>query len=62
MNRVQGLVILIQKSIESQHFSPQTALEKLWRQKIAIQVELDNQKRQASSRDQQESENTKIPM
>ncbi|KAL7313236.1 hypothetical protein PS15m_007006 [Mucor circinelloides] len=48
--------------LESQHFSPQTALEKLWRQKIAIQVELDNQKRQSSSRDQQQSENTKTPM
>ncbi|CAO3618402.1 unnamed protein product [Mucor fragilis] len=48
--------------LESQHFSPQTALEKLWRQKTAIQVELDNQKRQASSRDQQKSENIKTPM
>ncbi|OAD05555.1 hypothetical protein MUCCIDRAFT_109424 [Mucor lusitanicus CBS 277.49] len=48
--------------LESQHFSPQTALEKLWRQKTAIQVELDNQKRQASSQDQQELENTKTPM
>ncbi|KAL9538702.1 hypothetical protein MBANPS3_010739 [Mucor bainieri] len=48
--------------LESQHFSPQTALEKLWRQKTVVQVELDNQKRQASSRDQQGSEHTKTPM
>lgn len=47
---------------ESQHFSPQTTLEKIWRQKTAIQVELDNQKRKESSQNQQESENTKIPM
>ncbi|GAN06815.1 hypothetical protein MAM1_0136d06305 [Mucor ambiguus] len=51
-----------QMVLESQHFSPQTALEKLWRQKTAIQVELDNQKRQSSARDQQESENTKALM
>ncbi|KAG2210422.1 hypothetical protein INT46_004048 [Mucor plumbeus] len=48
--------------LESQHFSPQTTLEKIWRQKTAIQVELDNQKRKESSQNQQESENTKIPM
>jgi hypothetical protein len=49
--------------IESQQFSAQTALEKLWRQKIAVQVELDNQKRQESSKDQKEAENLeKVPM
>jgi hypothetical protein len=44
--------------IESEHFSPQTALEKVWRQKAAIQVELDNQKRRESLQNQKEYENT----
>ncbi|KAI8646226.1 CTLH/CRA C-terminal to lish motif domain-containing protein [Parasitella parasitica] len=48
--------------LEFQHFSPQTTLEKLWRQKTAIQVELDIQKRNESSHSQQDSENTKMHM
>lgn len=48
--------------IESQHFSPRTTLEKVWRQKAAIQVELDNQNRQESLQNQNESENTKVAM
>ncbi|CEP17849.1 hypothetical protein [Parasitella parasitica] len=48
--------------LESQHFSPQTSLEKLWRQKTAIQVELDIQKRNELPHNQQEFENTKTLM
>ncbi|KAI9481505.1 MAG: CTLH/CRA C-terminal to lish motif domain-containing protein [Benjaminiella poitrasii] len=49
--------------LESQNYSPQTSLEKLWRQKKVTQAELDNQKRKESSQEQKESENTeKVPM
>ncbi|KAI7899858.1 CTLH/CRA C-terminal to lish motif domain-containing protein [Cokeromyces recurvatus] len=49
--------------LESQNFSSQTTLEKLWRQKTVTQVELDNQKRKESSQEQKETENTeKVPM
>ncbi|KAI8071126.1 CTLH/CRA C-terminal to lish motif domain-containing protein [Gilbertella persicaria] len=34
--------------LESRQFSSCTSLEKLWRQKIIVQVELDNQRRQES--------------
>lgn len=49
--------------LESQHFSPKTTLEKLWRQKTVVQVELDNQRREQTWKNSKEVDNLeKVPM
>ncbi|CAO3607884.1 unnamed protein product [Mucor hiemalis] len=49
--------------LESQQFSPKTTLEKLWRQKTVVQVELDNQMREQLSKNSKEMDNLeKVPM
>lgn len=48
---------------ESQLFSPKTTLEKLWRQKTVVQVELDNQMREQTWKNSKEVDNLeKVPM
>lgn len=51
------LLTLCYTHVESQQFSPKTTLEKLWRQKTVVQVELDSQIRKEMLTHQKEVDN-----